>query len=83
MNTNETSAVREALLGARVQIADLAAALGVTPRAVYNLVDRHKIPFVRACGRRFYDPSEIKRALENASGNPPARGRGRPRKSAA
>ncbi len=83
MSNFEHPNIRAAILGERVQIADLAAALGVTARAIYSLVDRHKIPFVRACGRRFYDPSEIKRALENASGNPPARGRGRPRKSAA
>ena len=83
MSTFEHPNIRAAILGERVQIADLAAALGVTPRAVYTLVDRHKIPFVRACGRRFYDPAEVKRALENAASNSPGRGRGRPRKAAA
>ncbi len=82
MNSTENHCVRAAILGERVGIDAIAAAIGVTTRAVYNLVARHRIPFIRVCGKRLFDPAEVRRALESCPGNPPARTRGRPRKTA-
>jgi excisionase family DNA binding protein len=70
------------LIGPRLTFKQIAAALGCTERAIYNLVDEHKIPFIRVLSVRYVDPADFRSALTRAQNNAPARGRGRPRKAA-
>jgi hypothetical protein len=77
----ETAAIRAKLIGDKMTIAQLAAAFGVTDRAVYNAIEEHRVPFVKIFNVRYLEPSELRQALVKGS-NSPARGRGRPRKAA-
>ena len=73
---------RAEIVGGRWTLPMIAAALNCTERAVYDLVARLQLPYIRVLGKRFYDPADIRRALERDAQNR-APGRGRPRKSAA
>jgi hypothetical protein len=75
----EAAAIRAALIGDRITIAQAAAAFGVTERSIYNAIDAHCIPFVKAFGVRYLQPTDLRRALVPAANRGP-RGRGRPRK---
>lgn len=72
---------RAELVGQRWTLSQIAAALSCTERAVYDLVARLQLPYVRVLGKRFYDPADIRVALERQAKNHPPR-RGRPRKTA-
>ncbi len=71
------------LIGNRWNYQQIAAALGCTERAIYMLIDKYSIPYVRVLNRRYVEPSAIRTALLRDQANAPARGRGRPRKNAA
>lgn len=77
------TALRQTLIGDKVTIEQVAAALGRTERCIYNAIDRHKIPFVRMFGTRYIAPDALKTALLGSEPVPGKRGRGRPRKVAA
>ena len=83
LSATDTSAIAllTALVGKRVTIAQAAAAIGVTERAVYKSIAEHSIPFVKVLGTRYLDPADLSRALIKQHNAPP-RGRGRPPKSA-
>jgi hypothetical protein len=73
-----TRALRAELIGDRVTIEQIAAALGRTTRSIYNLIDRHRIPYVRVLNVRYLKLDDVRRALV---GDPAPRHRGRPRKA--
>ena len=75
--------IRLALIGDRLTIAQLAAAFDVTERAIYSLIDRYRIPFIRVFNERLLKPDDVRHALLGETPLPPPRPRGRPRKSAA
>jgi excisionase family DNA binding protein len=66
------------LIGNRRTYKQLAAALNCSERAVYLLVDKHKIPFIRVLNKRYIDPADFRHALIENQSNTSARGRGRP-----
>jgi hypothetical protein len=68
------------IVGNRRTIQQIAAALRCTERSVYNLIDRHKIPFIKILDQRYVEPKDIRTAVLKEQQNVPARGRGRPRK---
>ena len=68
------------LVGDRRTLQQIATALGCTERAVYSLIDRHRIPYLRVLSKRYVDPKDIRDALLRDQSNAPTRGRGRPRK---
>jgi hypothetical protein len=70
-----TAALRNELIGGRVNIEQIAAALGRTTRSIYNLIDRERIPYVRVLGVRYLKLDDVRRALV---GDPAPRRRGRP-----
>jgi excisionase family DNA binding protein len=72
------TALRNELIGDRVTIEQIAAALDRTTRSIYNLIDRNHIPFVRILGARYLRLDDVRQAL---IGNPAPRRRGRPRKA--
>jgi len=76
------AALRAALIGDRVTIEQAAAALGVTPRAVYGAISRHDIPYVRVFGVRYLSPDALRAALVREVNRRPRRP-GRPSKNAA
>ena len=78
----QAAAIRAALIGDRITIAQAAAAFRVTERCVYNAIETHRIPFVKVFGVRYMAPADLRRALVLDSNTAP-RGRGRPRKAAA
>lgn len=80
---NDNDAVLAKIIGSRITIEQTAAALRCTPKSVYNLIDRHKIPFIKILDKRFIEPADIRTAVLKDQQNAPARGRGRPRKNAA
>lgn len=57
------------LLGNRRPIPEIAAALGVKPRAVNSMIDRYGIPYVTVLKRRYVDPAEIRGAIEREASN--------------
>jgi excisionase family DNA binding protein len=69
------------LIGNRWTYQQIAAALGCTERAIYMLVDKHRIPYVRVLSRRYVDPKAVRAALLRDQANTPACGRGRPRRT--
>lgn len=71
------------LIGPRWNYQQIAAALGCTERAVYQLIDKYHIPFVKILNRRYVEPAAIREAILRAQTSAAPRGRGRPRKSAA
>ena len=73
---------RAEIVGQRWTLPMIAAALGCTERAVYDLVARLQLPYIRVLGKRFYDPADIRRALERDAQNCAPSGRGRPRRAA-
>jgi len=79
MSDTEHRSLRTAILGERVGLNDLAAALGITRRSVYDLIERHKIPYIRVLNRRYFNPAEVRRALESDVIHAQSRPRGRPR----
>jgi len=70
------------LIGNRWNYQQIAAAFGCTERAVYMLIDRYKIPYIRVLARRYVEPKAIREALLHDQANTPARGRGRPKRIA-
>jgi hypothetical protein len=70
------------LIGNRWNYQQIAAALGCTERAIYMLVDRYSIPYIRVLNRRYVEPKAIREALLRDQINTPPRGRGRPKKAA-
>jgi hypothetical protein len=73
--------LRSAIIGNRVTIDEAAEAFGVTPRAIYQQIAKHNIPFVKVFDIRYLDPNDLRAALI-AERNTAPRGRGRPRKAA-
>jgi excisionase family DNA binding protein len=70
------------LIGNRWSYQQIASALQCSERAVYMLIDKHRIPYVRVLSKRYVDPDAFRAALLSEQGNAPPRGRGRPRKAA-
>ncbi len=70
-----------AFVGRRITIDQAAAALGVTPRAIYQQITLRNIPFIKMFGTRYIDPDDLRAAVVQVH-NAPARGRGRPRNAA-
>jgi excisionase family DNA binding protein len=77
------TALRASLIGNRHSYQQIAEALRCTERAVYMLVDRCRIPYIRVLGKRYVDSNDILQALLRDQANSPPRSRGRPRKNAA
>lgn len=77
----DLAAIREQIVGTKVPIPQLALALSVSERSIYNLIDRHRIPFVKLLNKRLVEPADIKSAMLRDQSNAPQRGRGRPRKA--
>jgi Homeodomain-like domain len=75
----EAVAIRQAIIGNRKTIKQIAAALDVTERTIYNIIDAHHVPYIKALGVRWLEPDDIRRALLGKLEPPPPR-RGRPRK---
>jgi excisionase family DNA binding protein len=75
------AAIRAALIGDRITLAQAAAAFGVTERSIYNAIEAHGIPFVKVFGVRYLALGDLRRALVPDPSRAP-RGRGRPRKAA-
>jgi hypothetical protein len=75
-------ALRDELIGDRVTIEQAAAAFNVTERAIYGVIARHNIPYIKVFNSRYLAPADLRRALVKDIASPP-RGRGRPSKSAA
>ena len=78
----DTAAIRGAVIGNRITIAQAAAALGVTERSVYNAIEAHRVPYVKVFNTRYLALDDLRRALVHDH-NVATRGRGRPRKVAA
>jgi len=64
----EESSQRSGLFDKRLvlNVAEVAAVLGRTPRAIYCLVDKKKIPSRKLGGRRVFIPEEIEKWLRKA-----------------
>ncbi len=77
----DLAAIRAALIGDKITIAQAAAALTVTDRSIYNAIEQHGIPFSKVFGVRYLAPGDLRRALALDANTAP-RGRGRPRKAA-
>jgi hypothetical protein len=73
--------LRSAIIGNRVTIEQAAEAFGVTPRAIYQKIDAHNIPYIKVFDIRYLDPNDLRTALIVDRNSAP-RGRGRPRKVA-
>ena len=73
------AAIRAAVIGPRRPYEEIAQALGCSVRAVYLLVDRYRIPYIRVLNRRYLDPADIQAAAVRGEVNAEARGRGRPK----
>ena len=74
--------IRLAVIGPRKRFEEIAEAMGCSGRAIYLLVDKFRIPYIKVLNRRYVDPSDIQKALMRDEANTPARGPGRPRKAA-
>ena len=61
MNSDEIH--NEILLG-RADIPELAGALGCSPRSIYALAERLRVPFIKVRNRRFFEIAAIRAALE-------------------
>ena len=68
-----------ALIGNRWSLDRIARAMGCTERAVYKLIDRYHIPYIKLLSRRYIDPTDIQAAVLRKQANTGPRGRGRPR----
>lgn len=79
--SGRAASLRSAIIGSRVTIDEAAEAFGVTPRAVYQQIAKHSIPFIKVFDIRYLDPNDLRAALI-ADRNTAPRGRGRPRKAA-
>ena len=66
----ETAAIRAKMIGDKMTIAQLAAAFGVTDRAVYNAIEEHRIPFVKIFNVRYLEPNDLRLALVRGSNIP-------------
>ncbi len=78
----DAAAIRASIVGDWRPIKQIAKALGCCDRTVYNLVVRHKIPYLRVLNVRHARPADIHAALLREQVHAPARGRGRPRRGA-
>jgi hypothetical protein len=76
------ASIRASVIGNRQTYEQIAAALGSSERAIYMLVDRYKIPYIKMLNRRYVDPADIHTALLRDQANVPPRRAGRPRKAA-
>ena len=75
-------AIREKIVGTRASIPQLARALGVTERTIYNLIDQYRIEYVKVCNQRLVEPAAIRAAVLRDQANTPARRPGRPKRAA-
>jgi hypothetical protein len=75
------AAIRASLIGNRQPFQQIAEAIGCSERAIYMLVDRYRIPYIKVLNRRYVDPADIHKAALRDQANSPPRGRGRPRKT--
>jgi hypothetical protein len=75
-----TPAALAELIGNRWSYQQVAAALNCTERAVYSLIIRYRIPYIKVLNKRYVEPSAIREAVLRDQANTPPRGRGRPRK---
>ena len=75
----ELAAIREKIIGNRKPFPQLARALNVTERSIYNLVARYHIPTVKFLGKQYADPAAIGVAAMRDHANAPPRRPGRPR----
>ena len=76
-------AIRQSVMGNRQPYEQIAKAMNCTPRAIYLLVDRYKIPYIQILNRRYVDVADIQKAIVRQQANSPRRSRGRPRKATA
>jgi hypothetical protein len=76
---HDVAAIRTALIGDRISIAQAAAAFSVTERSIYNLIEAHHVPYVKVFGVRYMTPNDLRHALVGVENSAPRR-RGRPRK---
>ena len=74
------AAARALLIGSKLTIPDAAKALNCCLKTVRNLMDRHRIPYVKINGRVYLEPTDLLAAIEKTKRNAPSepRGRGRP-----
>ncbi len=79
--TDEDAAaeIRAKVIGSRRSIRQIAAAHKVTERAVYQQIQKYKIPYIRILRTRYLEPEDWRRAVVIESNAPP-RSPGRPRK---
>jgi excisionase family DNA binding protein len=75
----EPAAIRAQIVGNNVSIPNLARALNVTDRSIYNLIAKYRIPFVKVCNQRLLEPADFKAAVLRDQANAPPRRPGRPR----
>ncbi len=76
------ASIRVSIIGDRKPLKQIAEALGCSERAIYMLIDRYKIPYLKVLNVRHALPADIHAALLREQANSPPRGRGRPRKIA-
>lgn len=72
--------LRQWLIGDNVTISNIAAALMVTERSIYQLLQKHHIPFVTIFGKRYISPASLEAVLLKPK-TYAANSRGRPRKT--
>ncbi len=75
---DDITAIRAALIGNRITIAQASAAFNVTDRWIYKAIEQHQIPYVKVFGVRYIAINALREALVKEVNASP-KGRGRPR----